>query len=178
MSSERLPYLTRYLRVAFAAAILVSSASIANASMSCLWLDEIPRISDPSIQEKLEAHMKALPGLENPEIRQLEEHYFVVQATSKFCKEVPRCEHRLLDLQEGVVKNVFAFRGTGVIWKLWSPLGLWIDELGDDYSFWAFQTTEGTYIRVDLPRFHDMVVISSPGAIAMKTLRVCDNFKR
>jgi hypothetical protein len=28
-------------------------------------------------------------------------------------------------------------------------------ELGDDHSFWAFQTTEGTNISVDLPKFRD-----------------------
>ncbi len=170
--------LRQRVRTAFVAAVFVLSASTAQASMTCLWFDELYDVSDPSAREKLEAHVKALPGLENPKIRHLEAHYFMVQAAGKFCKEVPRCEHRLLELRDGVVRNVFAFRGTGTIWVLLSPIGAWIDYLQDDYSTWAFETTDNTYIRVDLPKFHDMVVISSPGPIEMKTLRVCDGFKK
>lgn len=168
----------RYLSVAFVTASLVSSASIAHATMTCWRFDELDRVSDLSAQEKLETHAKALPGLEKPEIRHLEGHYFMVQGAGKFCKEVLRCEHRLLDLRDGVVRNVFAFRGTGMIWVLLSPIGAWIDYLQDDYSTWAFETTENTYVRVDLPKFRDMVVISSPGPVEMKTLRVCDGFKK
>ena len=124
---------------------------------------------------QLEAHVKALPGLKNYEIRGLEWHYFMVHAEGKFCKEVPRCEHRLLELRDGVVRNVFAFRGTGALWKLLSPLGGWLDQLQDDYSAWAFETTESTFIRLDLPRHRDMIVILAPTPAGTKFCKdTCD----
>jgi len=178
MKPTPLPKMVRYLRVIFVASAFTTVVSMAHASMTCSWLDEFSRVSDPSIQEKLEAHVKALPGLDSYEIIQLERHYFMVEAAGKFCKEVPRCEHRLLELRDGVVKNVFAFEGTGKVWRLWSPLSFWVENLGDDYSAWAFETTENTYIRVDLPSFRNMVVISSPGSVEMKTLRACDGLKK
>jgi hypothetical protein len=152
MKLEPLPKLKRRLRVAFVVASSVSSASIAHASMSCLWLDEIPPVSDPLIRQKPDAHVKTLPGLENYEMWDLSEHYFMLQAVGKSCKEVPRCEHHLIELREGVVRNVFAFRGTGMVRKLWSPPGLWIEDLGDDYSFWAFRTTPKAHTSVSTCR--------------------------
>ena len=152
--------------------------SIAHATMTCSWFSEFSPVSDPSVQEKLEAHVKALPGLVNYEIVQLEKHYFIVEAAGRFCKEVPRCEHRLLELRDGVVKNVFAFEGTGKVWQLRNPLWFPVENLGDDYTAWAFETTANTYIRVDLPRFRDMIFINSPGQVEMKTLRACDGLKR
>ncbi len=171
--------IVRHLQLPFALLAYLIAASMAHATMTCSWLDEFSGgVPDPSVQEKLEAHVKALPGLENYKIVQLEEHYFMVEAAGKFCKEVPRCEHRLLELRDGVVRNVFAFEGTGKVWRLWSPISFPIENLKDDYSAWAFETTVNTYIRVDLPSFRDMIVIGSPGELEMKTLRVCDGMKR
>jgi hypothetical protein len=67
-----------------------------------------------------------------------------------------------LELRDGVVRNVFAFRGTGAVWRLLSPLGAWLEELQDDYSAWAFEAIDDTFIRVDLPRHGDMIVILPP----------------
>jgi hypothetical protein len=170
--------LVRCLIAIFIASGFATAASIAHATMTCSWLDEFSGVPKPSAQEKLEAQVKALLGLENYKIVQLEEHYFMVEAAGKFCKEVPRCEHRLLELRDGVVRNVFAFEGTGKVWRLWSPLSFPVENLGDDYSAWAFETTVNTYIRVNLPSFRDMIVIGSPGQLEMKTLRACDGIKR
>jgi hypothetical protein len=98
-------------------------------------------------------------------------------ADGRFCKDIPRCEHRLLDLRNGVVGDVFAFRGTGMTWRLGSPESVWLEDLQDDYSAWAFVTTEYTFIRVDLPRSGVMIVIDSPGPEEMKTLQVCAHIK-
>jgi hypothetical protein len=50
-----------------------------------------------------------------------------------------------------------------------------VEKLQDEYSVWAFATTENTFIRVDLPRFRDMVIIDSPGPEGMKTFRAACN---
>jgi hypothetical protein len=178
MKVMSLPRKVDYFIAVFATAFCLVTVSAANATMTCTWLDEFPVISDPSIQQKLEAHVRALPGLKNYKIRLLQGRYFLVQAEGKFCKDVPHCEYRLLELRDGVVRNIFAFEGTGMIWREWSPLSFRVENLEDDYSAWAFETTEDTYIRVDLPRFRDMVVIGSPGPLAMPTLRACDGIKK
>jgi hypothetical protein len=126
----------------------------------------------------LETHVRALPGLKNYEIRLLQDPYFLVQGEGKFCKDIPRCEHRLLELRDGVVRNVFAFEGTGMVWQLWSPLSVWVENLEDNYSVLAFETTENTYIHVELPDLRDMIVIGSPGPVEMQTLRACDGIKK
>jgi hypothetical protein len=154
-----------------------TAASIARASMTCIPFDEFPAVSDPSIRDQLETHVRGLPGLKNPRIRSLDRRFFIVTAEGRFCKDIPRCEHRLLDLRNGVVRDVFAFRGTGITWVLGSPQGLWMEDLQDEYSFWAFVTTEHTFISVDLPRSGDMVVIDSPGPETLKTLQVCAHWK-
>jgi hypothetical protein len=51
-----------------------------------------------------------------------------------------------------------------------------MEDLQDEYSFWAFVTTEHTFISVDLPRSGDMVVIP-PGPETLKTLQVCAHWK-
>jgi hypothetical protein len=178
MKAVSLPKSRWCVHVAFAVLIHLTTASVAQATMTCTWFSELPSVSDPSIRQKLEAHVKALPGLKNYEIRLLQDHYFLVQSEGKFCKGIPRCEHRLLELRDDAVRNVFAFEGTGIVWQLWSPLGFWVENLKDDYSALAFETIENTYIRVDLPSFRDMIVISSPGLVEMQTLRACDGIKK
>lgn len=169
---------TRCFQLVLATLVYLNTASVAHATMTCTWLDEWSSTLDQSDLGRLEAHLKTLPGLKNPVIRQLQNHYFLVGAEGKFCKDIPRCEHRLLELRDGVVRNVFAFEGTGMIWRLWTPFSYWVENMGDDYSAWAFETTEHTYIRVDLPRSRDLVAISSPGPVEMQNLRGCSSIKR
>jgi hypothetical protein len=177
MKLASLPKMIRRLSAVLIVSGLATVASLAHASMTCTRFDEFPVVSDPSIREQLETHVRALPGLKNHKIRSLDGRFFIVTADGGFCKDIPRCEHRLLDLRNGVVRDVFAFRGTGTTWRLWSPLSAWVEDLQDEYSAWAFVTTEYTFIRVDLPRSGDMIVIDSPGPEEMKTLQVCAHVK-
>jgi hypothetical protein len=52
-----------------------------------------------------------------------------------------------------------------------------VEDLQDEYSAWAFVTTEYTFIRVDLPRSGDMIVVDSPGPEEVKTLQACAHVK-
>jgi hypothetical protein len=49
-----------------------TAASIARASMTCIPFDEFPAVSDPSIRDQLETHVRGLPGLKNPRVRSLD----------------------------------------------------------------------------------------------------------
>jgi hypothetical protein len=155
--------------------VLVCSilTSVAHASMVCLRLEDFPLVSEPSVKKQLEAHVSALPGLQNYEIRDLQSHgrFFMVLADDGFCKEIPRCDQRLLDLRSDAVRDVFAFRGKGIVWRLMSPLGLWFEQFQDEYSNWAFATADGTFIGVRLPRFRDTVFIDSSTPEETKWLR-------
>jgi hypothetical protein len=165
----------RYLQIIFIASGTVTVASIAHASMTCMRIDEFPVASDPLAREQLEAHVRALPGLKKYEIRDIDGRFFMVLADDGYCKEIPRCVHRLLDLRNGSVKDVFAFRGTGRAWRLMSPITIWLELLQDEYSTWAFATTDNTFIGVQLPRFRDTVVIDSPPPGQTKWLQAaCD----
>ena len=170
-----LPKTIRHLPVIFIAAGLATIASIAHASMTCTLIDDFPVVSDPSIQERLEAHVKALPGIKNYQIRDIDGRFFMVLADDGFCKEIPRCYHQLLDTRNGLVRDVFSFRGTGRAWRLMSPTTIWLERLQDEYSIRAFATTENTFIGVQLPRFRDTILIDAPSPEQTKTLRAaCD----
>jgi hypothetical protein len=109
----RLTKLVRCLLAIFVASGSATAASNAHASMACFLLDDFPNVLDPLVREQLETHVKALPGLKDYQIKDIDGRFFIVMADDGYCKEGPRCEHRLLDLRNGVVKNVFGFRGKG-----------------------------------------------------------------
>jgi hypothetical protein len=175
MKLGSLPKLARYLSVIFVASGFATAASIAEASMTCMQIDKFPVVPDSPVLEKLETHVKALPGLKDYQIKDIDGRFFIVLADDGFCKETPRCYHQLLDTRNGLVKDVFAFRGTGRVWTLLSPTSMWLERLQDEYSAMAFATTENTFISVQLPRFRDTVLIESPSPERTKWLQaVCD----
>jgi hypothetical protein len=140
-----------------------------------MQIDKFPVVPDSPVLEKLETHVKALPGLKDYQIKDIDGRFFIVLADDGFCKETPRCYHQLLDTRNGLVKDVFAFRGTGRVWTLLSPTSVWLERLQDEYSAMAFATTENTFISVQLPRFRDTVLIESPSPERTKWLQaVCD----
>ena len=76
-----------HLQLFLVALVYVTALSTAHATMTCTWLDEFAATSDPSVQQRLEAYVKALPGLKNYEIRPLQDHYFLVGAEGKLQRD-------------------------------------------------------------------------------------------
>ena len=109
MKLASLPKMVQRLPAVLIVAGIMTVASLAHASMTCTRFDEFPVVSDPSIREQLETHVRALPGLKNHKIRSLDGRFFIVTADGRFCEDVPRCEHRLLDLRNGVVRTSLLF---------------------------------------------------------------------
>jgi hypothetical protein len=58
--------LVRYLLAIFIASVFATAASIVHATMTRSLFNEFPAVSDPSILEQLETHVRGLPGLKNP----------------------------------------------------------------------------------------------------------------
>jgi hypothetical protein len=173
MKRRSLPKMVRFLPVIFIVSGFLTVASIAHASMTCTWIDEFPVVSDPLAREQLEAHVRALPGLKDYQIRQIDSRFFIVSDEGK-CKEASRCYHRLLDLRNGVVKNVLVFRGAGRVWMMLSPTAVWLEPLEDDYSNMAFATPENVYITVQLPRRSNTVLVDASPLEETKMLqRLC-----
>lgn len=160
MKLGSLPKMVRYLRAIFIASVFTTAASMAHASMTCTWIDEFPVVSKSPIREQLEMHVRALPALKDYQIRQINSRFFIVSDEGK-CKETSRCYHRLLDLRNGVVKDVLVFRGAGRVWMMLSPTAVWLEPLQDDYSNMAFATPENAYITVQLPIWGDTVLIDA-----------------
>jgi len=143
--------LIRYLPVIFIVPIFVTTASIVQASMTCTRIDDFPFVSDPLIQKQLEAHVETLPGLGVYQIRQIDSRFFIISSEDEKCKETSLCYYRLLDLRNGAVKDVFAFQGTGRVWMILSPTATRWELLQDDYSDFAFETRDNTYLGLKLP---------------------------
>ncbi|MGC1560567.1 MAG: hypothetical protein WA820_12050, partial [Bradyrhizobium sp.] len=55
----------------------------------CTRFDEFPVVSDPSILEQLETHVRALPGLKNHKIRSLDGRFSSSRPTVDFAKTFP-----------------------------------------------------------------------------------------
>jgi len=154
--------------------VLVAIISSAQATMSCTRVEQFPIVSDPLIQEQLKVHLKALPRFQKSEVRQINSRFFVVISDDSECGTESRCYHQLLDIANGAVKDVFAFRGTGMVWMLHSPVAVWSEFFRDDYSTMAFQTPDNTYIQVQLPRFGNTVLVTAPSSEETRMLqRLC-----
>jgi len=95
------------------------------------------------------------------------ELYFVAP-DEESCKNV-HCYYRLLDTKNGI-KEVFGFRGTGVIWLILSPVEVPVDFFQDDYSRIGFETPEKTYIGVALPHSGNAVIVEGVPADQLKLL--------
>lgn len=151
--------LIRYLPVIFIVPIFVTTASIVQASMTCTRIDDFPFVSDPLIQKQLEAHVETLPGLGVYQIRQIDSRFFIISSEDEKCKETSLCYYRLLDLRNGAVKDVFAFQGTGRVWMILSPTATRWELLQDDYSDFAFETRDNTYLGLKLPSWGNTVFV-------------------
>jgi hypothetical protein len=171
--------LVRYLPVIFVVPIFVTTASIVQASMICMRVDKFSVVSNPAIQQQLQAHVKTLPGLTNYEIRPINSRFFIVSSENEKCKESSSCYYRLLDLRNGVVKDVFAFQGSGKVLMIASPEAVWSEPLQDEYSAMAFETRENTYLEIRLPRLGNTVFLLplSPEEIRMDQ-RICGGYPK
>ena len=89
MKLASLPKMVQRLPTVLIVAGIMTVASLAHASMTCTRFDEFPVVSDPSIREQLENHVRALPGLKNHKIRSLDGRFFIVTADGGFCKDIP-----------------------------------------------------------------------------------------
>jgi hypothetical protein len=148
--------------------LYVAQAFGAHASMTCKRIEQLPAVSDPRTQEQVEAYVRALPGVKTFQIKQINSRFFVVAPDEESCKNV-HCYYRLLDTKNGI-KEVFGFRGTGVIWLILSPVEVPVDFFQDDYSRIGFETPEKTYIGVALPHSGNAVIVEGVPADQLKLL--------
>jgi hypothetical protein len=154
--------LVRLLPVVWLASVLVMIASVAQAWQSCERVEQYEPVSDPLIRQKIEAHVQATPAFKNRQIRKIHGHFAIVWQDEEECRKVFRCHYLLLDLRDNAVKDVFAFRGTGTVWTLGSPVAVWSEPLRDDYSYRGFETEDFVFLLVQLPRWSGPVWVDAP----------------
>jgi hypothetical protein len=154
-----LPKHVRYLPAIFIVSIFVMITSVAHATITCTKVDEFPVASDPTIRKQLETHLETVPGLGDYQIRQIDSRFFVVASEDEKCKDSSLCYYRLLDLRNGAVRDVIAFQGTGRVWMVLSPTATRWELLQDDYSDFAFETRDSTYLGLKLPSWGNTVFV-------------------
>lgn len=166
----------RYLRVIFLALMLAATTSGADAFMSCNRAAEYEPISDPVVTRRIEERLQAIPVMKNHQVRRIDGQFAIAWQDEDECRKRFRCHHLLLDIRNDEARVVFAYRGTGTIWALASPLSERSDQLGDRYTLEAFETDDFNYVKVRLPRFRGPVLV---GAISSddNTMRACANRK-
>jgi alkanesulfonate monooxygenase SsuD/methylene tetrahydromethanopterin reductase-like flavin-dependent oxidoreductase (luciferase family) len=170
--------LVRCVPVVSLASVLVTIASTAQAWMTCRDIQQYEPVSDPLIREQVQARVQSLPAFKNNQIREINSRFVIVSQDEDECRKVFRCYHLLLDVRNSAIKNVFAFRGTGTVWIMLSPIAVGSDPLHDEYSSMAFETSEYDYIAVRLPRRDGPVWIggSSPDDLKI-TQQLCGPHK-
>jgi len=142
----------RCLPVISLAAVFLTIVPVAQASMSCRRVENYDPVSDSLIMQQIETHLQSMPAFKNRQIRQMNSRFAIAWQDEEECRKVFRCHYLLLDVRDNAVKDVFAFRGTGTVWTLGSPIAVWSDPLHDDYSLKAFESDSYDYLEVRLPR--------------------------
>lgn len=154
------------------AVLFAATTSGAEAFMYCERAAEYPPVSDPVVARRIEERLQAIPAMKNHRIGKMDGQFAIAWQDEEECRKLFRCYHLLLDIRNDEARPVFAFRGTGTIWALGSPLAVWSDPLDDDYSLQAFETDDLSYIEVRLPRFLGPVWVGAISAES-KTMKAC-----
>jgi hypothetical protein len=170
------PKLVRNLWAIFLASVFAAIATTAQAWMSCGRIEQYEPVSNPQIRQQIEAHVQALPAFKNRQIREIDSSFAIVSQDEDECRKVFRCHHLLLDVRDGAIKDVFAFRGTGTVLLLGSPIAVWSEPLHDDYSLRSFETEDFAYISVRLPRWGGPVWVDLPDDTKMLQ-KLCGAYK-
>ena len=162
----------RYSRAVLPALML--AATSADASSYCMRARELPPISDPQIKGRLEERLRTIPVMKNHQVREVADGFAIAWQEEEECTKLFRCYHLLLDIRDGATTVVFAYRGSGTIWKLGTPLFAWSDPLQDNYSLKAFETENSNWVEVRTPRLLGPVWV---GAMPSGELRSCGYLK-
>jgi hypothetical protein len=142
--------------------------------MTCTRIERFPVVSDPLIQEQIQAHLKALPRFQKNQVRRIDSRFFIAIFDDGECGKASRCYHQLLDIRNATIKDVVAFRSTGMVWMLLSPVAVWSEFFQDDYSTMAFETPDTGYLQVLLPRLGNTLLVNSVSPEETKILqRLC-----
>ena len=156
--------------------MLTATTSGADALMYCERAAEYPPVSDPVVTSRIEERLQAIPAMKNHQIRSIDDRFVIAWQDEDECRKAFRCLHLLLDLRNGDARVVFAFVGTGTIWRLGSPVDQRSNPLNDNYALKAFETDEFNYVQVGLPRHSGPVWIGA--ALGSNTaLKACEELK-
>jgi len=156
--------------------LFAATTSGAEAFMYCDRAAAYPPVSDPVATRSIEARLQSIPAMKNHQIRSVDRQFAIAWQDEDECRKAFRCHHLLLDLRNGDARVVFAFLGTGTIWRLGSPIDQRSNPLNDNYALRAFETDEFNYVQVGLPRALGPVWIGAALGSDM-ALKACKELK-
>jgi len=141
----------------------------AEASFYCQKIEQLPTVTDERVLGRLQIYVTSLSGVKPFQIKQLTSRFFLVIPEGENCK-VAACYYRLLDSKDIEAKERFSFRGRGTFWFYSTPAEVRIEEYGDYYTEYGFETSTRAHVRVLLPRTAETVVVNgvSPDEVLPK----------
>jgi hypothetical protein len=145
----------------------------------CMRIEQLPAVSDRAALGLLEAYLRELDGSKPVLVRQMfsrlirtiDRHFFWVIPDNENCKS-SGCYYRLLDLHNGVVREAFSFKGTGVLWY-YDQVSTYIDYFQDYYQTFDVETSTQSYISIGLPGGRNPVYVGVAEAAKVHLPKTC-----
>ena len=134
-----------------AAVLLAAIASGADASTTCLHVEHLPPVLDSQVKARIGDRLQKMPAMRSHEVRQFGNGFAIAWQVDDACKKSFQCFHMLLDIRNDSTTIVFAYQGTGAIWKWDTERGLGSDSLQDRYTLQAFETEDTNWVDVKTP---------------------------
>ena len=144
----------------------------------CMRIEQLPAVSDGATLGLLEAYLRELYGSKpflvreiiTGSIRTIDRHFFIVMPDNENCKS-SGCYYGLLDLHNGVVRETFSFKGTGLL-VFYDEISYYIDYFQDRYASFDVETSAQSYISIGLPRGRNPVVVEAVRAVGAGQFRL------
>jgi hypothetical protein len=142
-------------------------------------IEQLPAVSDRATLGLLEAYLRELDVSKPVLVRQMfnrltktiDRHFFWVIPNDENCKS-SGCYYRLLDLHNGVVRETFSFKGTGVLWS-YDEVSNYIDYFQDYYQTFDVETSTQSYISIGLPEGRNPVYVGAAGSEQSHLPKTC-----
>ena len=144
----------------------------------CERIEQLPAVSDRATLGLLEAYLREQYGSKPFLVRKIlsgsigtiDRHFFMVMPDNENCKS-SGCYYRLLDLRNGVARETFSFKGTGML-VFYDQISYYIDYFQDDYERFDVETSAQSYISIGLPRGRNPVVVEAVRTVGAGQFRL------
>jgi hypothetical protein len=133
-------------------------------------IEQLPSVSDPQIREKIETFARTNYVSQDFGIHQLDSRYYFLQPKKVDCK-MSGCYYHLIQLNDDLPTEPFAFNGSGIIWIILSPINMRFESFPDRYSIIAVETSTKALLNIALPLKGQALIIETLSDQDAKSLK-------